>query len=798
MAEEAVKWAQNGFPVLPCNPNTKNPYLSRDKDKDGNWILNSGGLYRASINPDTIRAWWEKWPNALIGVRLGPGCGAFAVDPDRPKRPGDPDGFAAWQKLVERNGGLPPTHAHRTPHGGAHFLFKYPTDRRIACSSGSLPPGIDVRGDGGYVIAPPSILADGRAYTFEDPALAFQVAEAPAWLLDEIAPREASTRGQRRGRGEAKPAETGANVFTLAADAMGRRKGEIVPARAGFSAAYLSKALAAEIEAAASAAKGDRNDALNRAAYSLGQLVGAGALDDTDVRDRLLSAARVSGLVADDGEAAALATIESGVTKGAESPRPVPPPAGDDHGTLLDEMNEKYAVVIDGGRTRVLTFRRERVNGRSREVPTFLGIEDFKTFFANRSVSVGEDKRMSLGAWWLRHPQRRQYIGLTFDPSAAPEVDGHLNLWRGFAIKPEPGSWALIRRHIDDVVASGNAEHTQYIIRWLAWAVQNPDAPAEVALVLLGTKGAGKGTLGNIMCYIFGRHAVHISSSDHLSGKFNNHLRDTCFIFADEAYWPGDKSAEGSLKRLLTEPSLFVEAKGRDGTIVPNRLHVMMASNESWVAPAGADERRFAVFRVSEHVKQDQAYFGPLHAEIRNGGAEAMLHDLLAIDLAGWHPRQVVRTEALLEQQEQSLSPLEAWWVSLLEAGVLEGADPRHPNRAVSAGWDEKVPVGLSTRTERRRGLFDQARDISPKLKLVSDHQLGRFLRSKGCTNTLKVMRRQGWTFPPLAQLRTQWEAAYAGWQWGTAVTEWQSGAATDDEDERPNKAKPEAVQTIF
>jgi Family of unknown function (DUF5906) len=102
------------------------------------------------------------------------------------------------------------------------------------------------------------------------------------------------------------------------------------------------------------------------------------------------------------------------------------------------------------------------------------------------------------------------------------------------------------------------------------------------------------------MCRIFGQHAVHISSADHLAGRFNAHLRDACLLFADESYWPGDKRAEGTLKRLITEPDLLIEPKGRDAVTARNMLHVMMASNEDWIVPAGEHERRFAVFDVSK------------------------------------------------------------------------------------------------------------------------------------------------------------------------------------------------------
>ena len=63
-------------------------------------------------------------------------------------------------------------------------------------------------------------------------------------------------------------------------------------------------------------------------------------------------------------------------------------------------------------------------------------------------------------------------------------VDGRLNLWRGWGIEPHPGDWSLLRRHIEEVLAGGNKEAADYIIRWIAWAFQNPAERAEVALVI--------------------------------------------------------------------------------------------------------------------------------------------------------------------------------------------------------------------------------------------------------------------------------------------------------------------------
>src|SRR6266487_2723713 len=140
-----------------------------------------------------------------------------------------------------------------------------------------------------------------------------------------------------------------------------------------------------------------------------------------------------------------------------------------------------------------------------------------------------------------------------------------------------------------------------------------------------------------------------------------------CYVFADEAYWPGEKSAEGEFKRLLTEPDLCIEPKHREKVWCPNMVHLLMASNENWVVPAGERERRYAVFVASDCHIQDDAWFTPLYAQLESGGYAAMLHDLLRRDVRDWHPRKFPRTDALVEQQRHSLSALDSWWVELLE-----------------------------------------------------------------------------------------------------------------------------------
>jgi hypothetical protein len=444
----------------------------------------------------------------------------------------------------------------------------------------------------------------------------------------------------------------------------------------------------------------------------------------------------------------------------------------------LSELNINNCVVLDGGKTMVLRFEQvEHIAGGERYVylmPTFLRFGDFRNFYLNRRVQIETQngtKWVDLGSWWLEHSHRRQYAGVIFRPAGAPIINNRLNLWTGWGAEPKQGDWSLLRRHIREVLAASDQRVYDYIINWLSWTVQHPGEQAEVALVFIGERGSGKGTLGKALSKIFGQHALHLSSPEHLTGRFNAHLRQCCFLFADEAYGPKDKTVEGVLKRLITEDTLTIEQKGRDPIEVPNLLHVMMASNNEWVVPAGARERRFVIQRVCEAHRQDPTWFGPLYKQMREGGYAAMLFDLLARDLGDWHPRDIIHTEALTGQQEESLSALDEWWLELLQTGVLAGADENDPSRAASNKYEIEQDLGTDgfgvrkTRMVWREGLYDQARRISPRLKGRSDHALGRYLKDRGCTN-IWVRRDRGWQFPPLTDCRAAWLERFPDTKW--------------------------------
>lgn len=434
----------------------------------------------------------------------------------------------------------------------------------------------------------------------------------------------------------------------------------------------------------------------------------------------------------------------------------------------VEAMNGEWFVAPEGGRVRV--FRETIDPEMGTHSLESMSTTDFRALYANRFVSImdssGNTRKINVADLWLRHPARREYPkGLALLPGAATP-DGVYNLWRGFAVEPSPGDTSLALWHLLHVVCAGNRPAWRYLVCWLAHCVQKPGEPAEVAIVMRGGRGTGKSTVGRWMRDIFGAHGMHLLHTRHLTGNFNAHLRDKCFLFADEAFFAGDKAGDGVLKGLVTEPTITIEQKGVDAFEVRNRLKLMMASNSEWVIPAGTDERRYLVLDVSDTKKQDHDYFAKLNAHMAGGGLAALLHYLLHLDLSQFNIRDVPNTAALAKQKLLSLPPVLAWLYDRLYVGrVLEhsaGWEPEQRRDAVVNDFAEYV---------RRQGL----RHVR-----TSAAEVGRALHGvfptmgdkQASSRDAQGKRPRLWILPDLTEARRQFERAVlsgepAGWPEG-------------------------------
>lgn len=428
----------------------------------------------------------------------------------------------------------------------------------------------------------------------------------------------------------------------------------------------------------------------------------------------------------------------------------------------LARLNDRYAVVTIGGKQRVIYEMRDSTLNRYKLV--MMTFEDFQKKYMNQLVKCGEDAKgnprlIPLGKWWLCHPQRRQFEEVVFSPGK--EMPEAYNMWRGFACEARPGNkHEAFLEHIRKNVCGNEEDLFQYTIGWMASAVQRPSKPGETALVLRGDQGVGKGFLARTFGALFGRHFLHVSNALHLTGNFNVHLRDCVVLFADEAFYAGDKRHASTLKTLVTERSIMVTPKGVDSEMKANCLHIIMASNEDWVVPAGPMERRFCVLDVGKENIQDSVYFGKIADEMEDGGYEHMLHFLLTYDLRGFEVRDLPKTKALREQKVHSLSPMEGWWYHKLEEGKL---------LVEHDGWKRTVLC-----EELTEDYVEYARTFNIMGKRGTPTALGRFLNDKACP---WVQKRQGngtvmlgdrtihrpyyYTFPPLEELRKWWDEKF-------------------------------------
>ncbi|MEN6300628.1 MAG: DUF5906 domain-containing protein [Anaerolineaceae bacterium] len=336
---------------------------------------------------------------------------------------------------------------------------------------------------------------------------------------------------------------------------------------------------------------------------------------------------------------------------------------------VIEELNKKHAILPIGSNVTILW---EHENPETKRIDIdFLRKNDFITLYENRTVLVndenGKPKAKPATRHWLSSLDRREYEQLVFSPGQ--DNPKYYNLWRGFAVEPQPGDWSLYRQHILENICGGDNSLFKYILAWMADAVQNLTNRPGVALVLRGKQGTGKGVFCREFGALFGQHFTHISQSKHLTGSFNAHLKDCLLLFADEAFWAGDKQGEGSLKALITEPEFLIELKGHDAIRMTNRVRLIIASNNEWVIPAGIEERRFCVIDMADSHMQDHAYFAAITKQMNDGGRAALLYDLLRHDLSSINLRSIPQTSALFDQKIQTIHPAEQFWYQILLQG---------------------------------------------------------------------------------------------------------------------------------
>lgn len=315
----ALRYAARGWAVFPCSPANKQPLVKGDVDPaTGKAIPRTGGVKKASTDAAQIRAWWGKWPDAMIGVAMGGGSGLIAIDFDPRVDAATGEEFPLERLKAELEAqigeALPLTATAITQSGGVHLYFAMPAGEAIG-NRGNLPLHVDVRGDGGYVIMPPSRMASGAMYRWRRTPDSVAIAPLPASLEAVLrTPGKAKAKAADEGTAEAEPSterQATSSPTPRVADsdvvADGRRR---------FGLALLSKT----IDELARAREGNRGAQLNKAAFTLGGAVAAGILSRAVVVSELKAACDRNGLTGKDGAASIDYHVEHSLSAGEGDP----------------------------------------------------------------------------------------------------------------------------------------------------------------------------------------------------------------------------------------------------------------------------------------------------------------------------------------------------------------------------------------------------------------------------------------------------------------------------------------------
>jgi hypothetical protein len=362
MKAAALWYAQKNIPVFPVRWPTGNRCSCGNPDCGNNAAkhpLTAHGFLDATTDPAKVAEWWEKWPLANLAIPTGAASGFLVVDGD--PRHGGP---AERADLVELFGAVPETAEQITGSGGRHWFFAYSGGKMPA----TIAPGIDLKGDGGYVLVEPSLSVFGRRYAFdgvEGVKALLHPADVPAWLLDRIK----AAKGNSQGKTHAAPVQ--GKILE------GRRNATL----ASISGTMRRRGVSAEgIEAALLAENRTRCDP---------------PLPQAEVRAIAESVARYEPAGASESP-----PEDRGPTKAGKKPEPL---EAIDARTIFRSDYPEPEFVIDGLLTKGVTF----CCGRPKIGKSWLVLQ--------LALAVARGTR-ALGKFAIRTPGRVIYCGLEEPP----------------------------------------------------------------------------------------------------------------------------------------------------------------------------------------------------------------------------------------------------------------------------------------------------------------------------------------------------------------------------------------------
>jgi hypothetical protein len=459
---------------------------------------------------------------------------------------------------------LPTTLASDTPSGGSHHFYRIPLGVEVRNSVSKLGPGIDVRGTGGQVVLPPTVI-DGVAYAWSDARYGLQpMAELPAEWLELLAgPRSEPT-------------------FTFGA-ASGKRtltRPEDLDMDGKRRRAYMDKLDEPSVQGAGG------NAVMMKAAFRAKEFSRnpADALEELLVwNDRLATPPW------DEHELARAilnsdAVLGAGLDRDREvAPVPAAPPPKELPTMPLAWVERMQAYV-------------------AREVDGSWALHNPLTEGAAKKLLVASGVKAKAAAQMLADggvPYAKAVECAPGRPASFIDAQGRLvlNTYVPPAIQPKAGPFDVLDEVLS-FLADGDDGGKRWLMNWMAFAVQNPARRLKTVPVLYGAQGTGKSLLVRVMSELMGRQNSAAIRNDDLAGRFTSHFVTKLFVSVAEIQSADVSHATANLKYLTGEPELVMEAKGANALPVKSAIKMICTSNQTLpVLVEGQGDQRWSLFR---------------------------------------------------------------------------------------------------------------------------------------------------------------------------------------------------------
>jgi hypothetical protein len=362
---------------------------------------------------------------------------------------------------------------------------------------------------------------------------------------------------------------------------------------------------------------------------------------------------------------------------------------------------------------------------------------------------------------FFSNPYTPVYKNIAFSP--LPQPMDTLNLWIGSTILPKQGGWLTVMQFLRDVICSGDQKSYEYLIRYIAHAIQKPEEKPGIMVVLLGGEGIGKGTLEQILRKIFSATTLLVSDVNSVVGRFNACLERAYIVFMDEALFKGDIRLTERLKSFVTSQHIQIEEKHQPERSIESYHRFISASNAKHFAQIDSDNRRMFYLKVSEQFKNNRKYWDSLYTAIEHGEVEAMAYDLMLLDLSTFDIRNRPESSELLAQKIESLPPLERFWFDCLWRGqscrlTAIYKDLRYEEWMLGGFWPAQDILDCYLKTSRSAQRYQ-----SVTFKNIADSLQKICPSAQRCRKSESGSRSWGYDLPTIEVARNEFEKYLGG-----------------------------------